>query len=75
MRAERAAWSRASSRSCPAGVIAGAKRRTVARSAPSGWAQPPLTSWVASAVRANPPISAAAPARCARSASTSLACG
>jgi len=75
IRADRASLSRVSSVSAPAALIFGADARTCGRAAASAAAQPLLTRLVASAVRANPPISAAAPARCARSASTSRACG
>ena len=75
IRADRAASSRASSASAPAARTCGAQLRTVGRSAVMAAAQPVPISLAASAVRANPPISAPAPARCARSARTSRAWG
>ena len=74
-RAVVAASSAASSLSSAAGLTRGAVARSVWRSGPSSWAQPAWTSCVSSVVRANPPIRAAAPARWARSASTSRAFG
>ena len=74
-RAVIAAASLASSASSGAALTLGAACRSASALPASGRAQPPATSWVSSAVRAKPPISAAAPVRWARRASTSRAFG
>ena len=74
-RAVIAAASLASSASSGAALTRGAACRSASALPASGRAQPPATSWVSSAVRAKPPISAAAPVRWARRASTSRAFG
>ena len=70
-----AAASRASSASSGAARTRGAAWRSASGLPVSGLAHPEATSWVSSAVRAKPPIRAAAPERCARRAKTSRAFG
>ena len=70
-----AAASRASSASSGAARTRGATSRSTSGRPVSGLAHPAATSWVSSAVRAKPPIRAAAPDRWARRASTSRAFG
>src|SRR5664280_1298760 len=73
--AARAAGSALRSASSPATATRGATARTTSRDAASALAQPDANRACPSAVRANPPTSAAAALRCARSTSTSRTCG